>query len=68
METQNIAASKVVHVTVPVKVASNLEQMQKITKSVLGRLGHSQCHSGFDIRFIQEWQFFFNDKAQMIER
>ncbi len=68
MENVNIAANKTVHVTVPVSLANNLQQMQKITKTVLGRLGHASCHSGFDIRFIQEWQFSFNEKGQMIER
>lgn len=63
-----VYASKTVHVTVPVSVANNFDKMQRVTKTVLGKLGCSGCHSGFDIRFIQEMQFVFNEKLQMIER
>jgi len=57
MET-NVGNGRVVTVRVPASVAGNLEGMQKVTKAVLGRLGCSPCHSGFDLRFIQESDFF----------
>ena len=67
METP-VYAARTVHVTVPVTVANNFDKMQKVTKTVLGQLGCSGCHSGFDIRFIQETQFIFNEKLQMVGR
>jgi hypothetical protein len=48
------AKGGVVHVSVPAGAANNLALMQKITASILGKLGCLGCHSGFDIRFIQE--------------
>jgi hypothetical protein len=48
----------VVYVTVPSQVFYNLDKMQLVTKEVLGRLGCTPCHSGFDIRFRQEVEFF----------
>ena len=41
----------VVNVTVPAKAWSDLAAFNKITASVLGRLGCPGCHSGRDIRF-----------------
>jgi hypothetical protein len=40
--------------------------MRKITESVIGRLGCSTCHSGFDIRFDIERQFVFNERLEML--
>jgi len=40
---------KVVTVHVPEKL--NLEQCQKILASVLGKVGHPGCYSGFNINF-----------------
>jgi len=40
---------KVVTVRVPEKL--NLEQCQKILASVLGKVGHPGCYSGFNINF-----------------
>lgn len=42
---------KPIRVSVPVSVAFNLDKMQKVTATVLGRLGCPNCHSGWDIRF-----------------
>lgn len=42
---------RVVHVRVPPKL--NLEQAQKVVANVMGRLGHTTCFSGFDVRFSE---------------
>jgi len=55
-----------VRVTVPVSVAFNLEKMQSITKTVLGKLGCGACCSGFDLRFIHENDFRFNEKGELL--
>ena len=49
-----------VRVTVPASIARDLDRMAVITKDVLGRLGCPSCHSGFDIRFDIEREFFVN--------
>jgi hypothetical protein len=49
-----------VRVSVPASVARDLDVMAKVTKEVLGRLGCPNCHSGFDIRFDIEREFFVN--------
>ena len=59
----NISALRVVHVTVPLSVASNLEKMQEVTRTVLGKLGCAPCHSGFALRFNEELSFRFNERA-----
>ena len=53
---------KPIYVTVPASAAYNLEKMNKITATVLGRLGCPSCHSGFDIRFDFERRFDFDEK------
>jgi len=58
---------RVVHVTVPVSLAYNLDKMQAVTKTVLGKLGHVGCHSGFDLRFIHENDFKFNEKGELFQ-
>src|SRR5512132_2058438 len=40
-----------VRVIIPHDVAYNLEKLQKVMASVLGRLGCQGCTAGFDIRF-----------------
>lgn len=57
-----------IHVTVPASVAYNLKDMQKVTATVLDRLGCPACHSGFDIRFDFERRFNFNENLELIER
>jgi hypothetical protein len=56
-----------IRVIVPASVANNLEKMQGITKTVLGRLGCTPCHSGFDLRFLTEEEFKFNEQGQLLE-
>ncbi|UII23154.1 hypothetical protein [Fulvivirga ligni] len=57
---------KTIRISVPVKVANNLDQMNKITASVLNQLGCPGCHSGFDLRFDIERQFAFDEKLNPI--
>lgn len=56
-----------IRVTVPVSVAFNFERIQAVTKSVLDKLGHGGCHSGFDIRFIHEDNFRFNEMGELMQ-
>lgn len=57
--------SRVVHVSVPAKVAFDLGGMQEATAIVLDRLGCAQCHSGWDIRFSMEDRFLFDEQLQL---
>lgn len=61
-------ASNVVRVTVPASALYDLKQMQKITASVLDKLGCSNCHSGHDIRFDLEREFIVDAKLNAIGR
>jgi hypothetical protein len=56
--------NRVIHVSVPVSVANDLKQMEKINHTVLGKLGCPGCYSGFDIRYLYEDQFRFNEKLE----
>lgn len=39
-------------VHVPVEVLHNLDRLQEVQKSVLGKLGCQACCSGFDLRWL----------------
>lgn len=56
---------RTVRVTVPAAVAFDRDRMRKVTELVLGRLGHPQCHSGWDIRFDVERRFAFDEKLSL---
>jgi hypothetical protein len=58
---------RVVRVAIPAKVAFDLGNMQKVTQSILGRLGCPSCHSGWDIRFRMSLDFLVNDKLEIRE-
>ncbi len=60
-----LTAGRAVRVTVPAKIAFNLDQMQKVTQEVLGRLGCDKCHSGWDIRFKLEEDFFVDERGNV---
>ena len=62
----HIAGSRAVHVTIPVSLAYDFDKMQAVTKTVLGKLGHLGCHSGFDLRFLIEDNFRFNEKGDLL--
>jgi hypothetical protein len=47
-------ANRVVRVSLPATVGSDLAKFQKIQKDILGRLGCMACCSGWDIR----WDMF----------
>lgn len=50
-------------VTVHVPDRMTLEQAQKVTASVLGKLGCGNCYSGWDIRFVGIREFVVNPKT-----
>ena len=47
-------------ITVRVPPKLNLEQAQKVLTNVLGKAGHPNCFSGFDIRFAEEIEYSVN--------
>lgn len=57
------AVSKTVRIHVPSEVAYDLEKMQKVTASVLGKLGCGGCHSGHVLEFIHLRDFVINPKT-----
>jgi hypothetical protein len=57
--------SNIVRVTIPAKVAYNLDAMRRVTDSILDRLGCSNCHSGHDIRFDIERHFVVDEKLNV---
>ena len=50
----------VVRVNVPMSVAYDLEKMQKVTASVLEKLGCGGCHSGRILDFVHIDEFVVN--------
>lgn len=48
---------RTVRVVVPVDVAFDLARMQKVTASILERMGCSNCYSGLNIQFDIARQF-----------
>ena len=52
-----------IQVIVAHEVAFDMEKMRKVTGNLLARLGCPKCHSGFDIRFIQERGFVVNSRT-----
>lgn len=57
LDFQRLASSQAVTVTVPAKVAFDLESLFEVQRSVFERLGHPACYSGADIRFMVERDF-----------
>ncbi len=62
---KDVLRSNIVRVTIPATVAYNLDRMRKVTDSILDRLGCSNCHSGFDLRFDIERQFVVDEKLNV---
>jgi len=56
---------KVVNVSVSADLHNNFDAMQRVTKSVLGKLGCEGCHSGFDIRYDVASQFVADEKGNV---
>jgi hypothetical protein len=64
---QQAFTGRTVTVAVSPDVAYDMKKMQKVTATLLGRLGCPGCHSGFDIRFRQLLDFVVNPKTLELE-
>jgi hypothetical protein len=62
-----LAQRDVVRVSVPVDVAYDLDRFQKVQRDILGRLGHAQCYSGWDIRWDIVRNFAVDPKLNVRE-
>jgi hypothetical protein len=58
-------AAPVVTISVPARVAYNLDAMQDVVKKVAGILGCDGCHSGFDFRFRHVLDFIVNQEGEI---
>jgi hypothetical protein len=67
LNPQPLPPRDVVRVFVPNKVAYDLESMQKVTASVLERLGCGQCHSGRILDFLTLDNFVVNEDLEVRE-
>jgi hypothetical protein len=61
----DLMASNVIRVTVPVKVANDLDAIQRVQKDILGELGCQACCSGWDIRFDVARRFLVSEDLQI---
>ena len=61
------ASPPVVHVIVPKGGTHNLQTAQHAIASALGRLGCDHCHSGFDIRLLEEEVILVANKAGQVQ-
>lgn len=64
----DVSTTRAVRVTVPAKVAYDLEKIQGLERDLFERLGHAMCYSGFDIRWRIEDDFFVNPEMKLIAR
>jgi hypothetical protein len=60
------SGNNVVRVTVPTEVYFDLDKIQRITKDILGRLGHLACYSGWDIRLDLERNFVVDANLKVV--
>ena len=60
-----VSSGNLVRVTVPFKVAHDLQSMHRVTAQVLGQLGCEGCHSGFDIRYDVVRDFIVNEQLEV---
>jgi hypothetical protein len=67
LNPQPLPPRDVVRVFVPSRVAYNLEAMQKVTASVLDRLGCGQCHSGRILDFQSLDNFVVGENLEIHE-
>lgn len=56
-ETTKIRDDKTIRLTIPAKVAFNLDRLQKSIVNLVDRLGCTRCFSGFDCTFTTERMF-----------
>jgi hypothetical protein len=61
----DLMASNVIRVTVPVKVANDLDAIQRVQRDILGELGCQACCSGWDIRFDVARRFQVSEDLQI---
>lgn len=61
-------AASAVRVTLPAKVSYDINQIQQAVAEVAGRLGHSQCCSGFDFTFMHERELLFDEALNVRTR
>jgi hypothetical protein len=57
----------VVRINVPMSVAYDLEKMQKVTASVLEKLGCGGCHSGRVLDFVHIDEFVVNPSTLEVD-
>jgi len=60
-----VPSGGIVRVSVPVETYFNLEKIQQIQKTILGRLGCQACCSGFRINFVPELDFAVDEKLNI---
>ena len=65
LHAREFFANRPIVVSVPASVAFDLGKMEKITRDILGRFGCPECHSGWDIRYKWERNFFVDEKLQV---
>lgn len=61
----DLLAGNVIRVTVPVKVANDLDAIQRVQRDILGELGCQACCSGWDIRFDVARRFLVGEDLQI---
>lgn len=57
------AAVGAIQVTIPAKVAFDIETLFDVQRSIFERLGHPACYSGADIRFMLEREFLVDNNG-----
>lgn len=55
-----------VRITIPAKVAYDLESLQKGIGALVDRLGCHPCFSGADCTFLHERDFIINEKMEVV--
>lgn len=68
IDMQRVATTGPVRVTVPAKVAFDIEALFDVQRSIFERLGHPACYSGADIRFMLERDFLVNMEGKIASR
>lgn len=58
-------AAPVVTISIPAKIAYNIDAMHDVVKRVAGILGCDGCHSGFDFRFRHVLDFVVNQEGEI---
>lgn len=57
--------SPTVRVSIPAKVAYNLDSLHKGIANLMDRLGHPQCFSGVNCGFMLEREFVIDERAKI---